>query len=540
MDAAALRAERRELVLCAALAGLLCAVFLVVVPRGGDLAAHLYRTWLVHKGIFVWDNLWFAGEYPLFSYSLLYYPLAAVVGETPLALAAVVIGAMLFATLVLREWGPVARWPARSFAVLSTGQFFTGAYPYVLGFATLLATLWALQKRRPWLGGLCAVLTLAISPLAFVFLGIVLLALFLRSRRLSSVAIVAAVAVAVGVGIEAAVLILFPTPGLYYPYGLWRLLAGLGVAGTGAALAVRGRGGSSLALLFVVWAAATVAAFLVRSPIGHNLLRTDALVFPLMLLAASLARFRPRWLAAVGLAAALASNVGPYLWMIPARSGERAGTLSFWRPLLRYLDAHSAAPAFRVEVVPTANHWESYFLPSAGFALARGWYRQLDTAVNAALYARSLTGPAYRNWLRHAGVRYVILPHTTLGQLEAVREERLLVSGGSGLQKVFDDRSGAIYELARAVPILTGPAPARLTRIGPSLIAGRVGGAGSYLLRVHYTRFWSVEPRTLCLSAAPGGMTELRARSAGAFSLHAIESPGALVGRLFGDGPDCS
>jgi hypothetical protein len=34
----------------------------VVVPQGGDLAAHLYRTLLVRHTIFVWDNLWFAGQ----------------------------------------------------------------------------------------------------------------------------------------------------------------------------------------------------------------------------------------------------------------------------------------------------------------------------------------------------------------------------------------------------------------------------------------------------------------------------------------------
>jgi hypothetical protein len=532
-------AERRELGLCAALAGLLCALVLVVVPRGGDLAAHVYRTWLVHQGVFVWDNLWFAGQYPLFSYSLLYYPLAAVVGETPLAIAAVVVGAMLFAALVLREWGPIARWPARSFAVLSTGQFFTGAYPYVLGFATMLATLWVLQKRRPWLGGLCAVVTLAISPLAFLFLAIVLLALFLRSRRLSTVVIGAAVSLAVGIGIEAAVLILFPTPGLYYPYGLSRLLAGLGVASLGVALALRGRGGGSLALVFLVWAAATIGAFFVRSPIGHNLLRPDALVFPLMLLAASIARFRPRWLATVGLAAAFAANVGPYLSMIPARSVEPAATAAFWRPLLRYLTVHSLDREFRVEVVPTANHWEAYFVPSAGFALARGWYRQLDVAANPALYAESLTARAYRGWLRSAAVRYVVLPRTTLGQAEAVREAALLTSGRSGLRRVFANRSGTIYELAHAIPLLTGPAPAHVTTVGPSLIAGTLGGAGAYLLRVHYTRFWRVEPRGLCLTRGTGGMTELHAAKAGSFSLRAIESPGALFGRLFGDGPSC-
>ncbi|MGB2952716.1 MAG: hypothetical protein WBB74_04900 [Gaiellaceae bacterium] len=531
--------DRRELALCAALAGLLCALFLVIVPAGGDLAAHIYRTWLVRQGVFVWDNLWFAGQYPLFSYSLLYYLIAAVTGTTALALVGIIVGAILFAALVLREWGPLARWPARSFAVLSTGQFFTGAYPYVLGFAALLATLWSLQKRRLWLGGLFAVLTLGISPLAFLFLVLALLAVFLRTRRLNSAFAAAAIALAVGVGVEVGVLLMFPTPGLYYPYGLWRLLAGLGIAGVGAALAVRGRGGSSLALMFLVWAGATIAAYLVRSPVGHNIVRLDALVFPLMLLAASIARFRPRWLAAVALTAAFASNVVPYLTMIPDRTADPTNQASFWSPSVRYLAAHASGSAFRVEVVPTINHWESYYLPHAGFALARGWYRQLDMAANPVLFADRLTPRSYRGWLRNAGVRFVVLPHAALDQHEATREASLLTSGRSGLRRVFEDRSSSVFELGGASPILTGPAPATVSILSPSRIAGRLNVPGTYLLRVHYTSYWQVKPGGLCLSPTRGGMTKLKAAKAGGFSLRAIESPGALVGRLLDSDAAC-
>ena len=36
-------------------------------PDGGDVPAHLYRTLLVHQNVYLWDNLWFAGQYPLVS-----------------------------------------------------------------------------------------------------------------------------------------------------------------------------------------------------------------------------------------------------------------------------------------------------------------------------------------------------------------------------------------------------------------------------------------------------------------------------------------
>ena len=71
---------------------------------------------------------------------------------------------------------------------------------------------------------------------------------------------------------------------------------------------------------------------------------------------------------------ALVATVGPYVSMIPVRSADSLAHASFWRPMLGFLSAHPA-PGFRVEVVPTSNHWEAYFVPRAGLALARGWYR---------------------------------------------------------------------------------------------------------------------------------------------------------------------
>src|SRR5574340_273017 len=82
-----------------------------VVPPGGDAPAHLYRTLLVRQGIFVWDNLWFAGQYPLFSYSLLYYLPAPLIGAAWLGLVSIVAAALVFASIVVREWGSLARWP---------------------------------------------------------------------------------------------------------------------------------------------------------------------------------------------------------------------------------------------------------------------------------------------------------------------------------------------------------------------------------------------------------------------------------------------
>jgi len=86
-------------------------------PAGGDAPAHLYRTYLVRHDVFVWDNFWFAGHYPIASYSLLYYFFASVVGNVRLTVAAIVLSAALFSAITRKEWGRDAYWPALVFAV---------------------------------------------------------------------------------------------------------------------------------------------------------------------------------------------------------------------------------------------------------------------------------------------------------------------------------------------------------------------------------------------------------------------------------------
>jgi hypothetical protein len=534
--------QQREIVLCGALSAGLSALIVLALPRGGDLAAQLYRTELVKHGNFVWDNLWFAGQYPLASYSLLYSPLASVVGNASLGIAGVVIAAAAFASIAYGEWARVGRWPARSFAVLLTGQVFTGAYPYDIGLASLLVTVWALQRRLVWLAAGAAILTMGLSPLAFLFLGLALFALFLRRRRLSRQTIFMAAAVSLAAGMELAVLLLLPSPGMVYPYGTWRLLAGIGVSILGMVLSLRGRGGWSLASIFLVWVAASILFDLMPSPVGRNLIRADVFVVPLMLVAAARADFRPRWLAIAAIGVALVSNVGPYLSMIPDRSSNPDAEPAYWAPVIRYLRTHSSAE-FRVEVVPTANHWEAYYLPRAGIPLARGWYTQLDIADNAPLYAPALTPADYRAWLREHGVRFVVLPRLPLEPVRNevdIREAQLVASRQSGLRTVLRIPTATVLELPHPTPLLTGPAPAALMSLQSSRITGYADKSGRYFLRVRYSPYWSITSGFLCLGLGPDGMTWLRVTRPGRFSIQAAETPGAVLQRLFdSDAPPC-
>ncbi len=527
-------APRREILLAGGLACAGAALLVALAPPTGDAPAHLYRTLLVREGVFVWDNLWYGGHYPLASYSLLYYLPAALVGNLPLVFAAVVLSAVLFASIVEREWGAAGVWPARAFAVLAAGPIFVGTYSYALGLAAGLGALRSLQGGNRWLAAGAAALTLGFSPLAFVFLCLVLLALVLV-RRMGTHTLAFGAAIAGIAAIQLAALVFFPSSGPY-PFRALELAAVLTVSLLGAELARRARHGAFLGAFFLVWGASSIAMFAISTPVGENLTRLRSVVFPVMLLTAFLARFRPRWLTALALSAALVYNVAPYAGAALDRTDVRAADRSFWAPAVTFLAEHST-PNYRVEVVPTFDHWEAYWLPRAGIPLARGWYRQIDIARNELFYEKPLAPSTYREWLRGMGVRFVVLPSTRLGQKGEEREAALLRSGRSGLRTAFRSPQLTIFEVPRPEPILTGPGSPVVTRLDHTGLEGRLTAPGSYRLKIRYTPYWRVRAGAVCFERAPAGMTLLRATRPGRFAIAVPRGPGALVRSLVGRAP---
>src|SRR5215467_628210 len=465
---------RRELLLGAALTAVIAGIVLAVGPAPGDAPVHLYRTFLVRDGALVWDNFWYAGTYPLASYSLLYYLPAALVGNLPLVFAAAVASTLLFSSIALREWGSAAVWPS------------------------LIVGSYALARRQ--------------VPRRDLWFG---------------------VALGIAAGIEAAALILFPSGTGVYPFHWIDFVAVLGVTILGVLVARNARGAGPLVAFYALWGLGSIVFYIVPSPLGDNWTRLSAFIFPIMLLTASLAGFRPRRLVVLALAVALAYNLVPYALLVPSRLDNNTQQASFWRPAIRFL-RHHEQPGFRVEVVPTAEHWEAYWIPKAGLPLARGWYRQLDTADNPTLYRNHFGATAYRSWLRANAVRYVLLSTTApLDWDGGPQEARVVRSTGSGLKAVFQSRNWTIYELPQATPLLTGPASPVITAFGHTAIRGQVFAAGRYLLRNHYSPYLRLQGRG-CVSQGPDKMTYLDLTRPERFSLSVPGTPDGLVRELFG------
>jgi hypothetical protein len=494
-----------------------------VVPPGGDASAHLYRSLLVRLGVVVWDNLWYAGHYPLASYSLLYYWPSALIGNTVVAVVAVGSAAALFASLTTREWGSTAYAPAALFALVAGLVPLTGEYPFLCGIATAFGVLVLLQRDRTASATLIAALTAGFSSLAFAFLLLVLVSIGISrhtlGRRWFVVGLVAVCCVA------AAESLTFGVAWTGYPFPTGALLRLLEVAAVGAALSWRTARGHVLGTFFLVWAAAGTLLYALPTPIGGDIWRPREFVFPLVVLAAVLGRTNWRLLVAVAISLAAVFNLSLYQ---PSLVGALTGgslRASLWAPALSFLGRHRVMTiGFRIEVVPTAGHWEAYYLPRAGYALARGWYRQLDLASNPILYQPTLTPAAYQGWLRELGVRYVLLPSRIAPDgLGAIAERRLLRSGRSGLAEVFGADGWSIFELSRATPILTGHAPARITTFRHDRIAGWVAGSGRFQLRVRYMPFWQATAGAVCVEPGPAGMSTLFVVRPGRFALAASE-----------------
>jgi hypothetical protein len=545
---AVLRRVRREAVLpiaCGALAAVLVVALLTFVPPSGDAPSHLFQTWLYrHGGFQLWNNLWYAGRYEFVSYSALYYPLAAQTGELPVLAVSGATLAACFAALSRREWGRAARGPAVAFACTTTFVLIvSGSYPFTAGAACAAAAILALQRGRRGLFCVAVVATLGFSPLAFALLLALLAGLLLghpepigAARRHWIALAVVVVAVLAGVFLQRA----FPSGGIY-PYNITDALVVVLFSLAGLYVTGRSPRARSLRMLFVAYLILNLCAFLFKSPVGSNATRLFAVAgAPLLWLAANVSRQRSQVIVFPILAATAALQVGPWIRDAYSAWGNPAAAATYWRPAIDYLHARGD-DQHRVEAVATWGHWEAYYLARAGFPLARGWFRQDDFPENSILYHHHLTAAAYDHWLRVLGVRYVVLPDTTL-DYSAAAEARLLRSGNSGLELVWSSQHLRIYELPAAAPIVSAPPgsqAAMLIRLGHQGISFLAPEPGRYLVRVRYSPYWQPHAPDACVARGPDGMTEVTTAYPGVVDLTLAPSLASVADAMTSSKPDC-
>ena len=508
--------------LSTAVAATLAAFLLWATPPGVDWAAHAYqRTFLIQHGFQMWNNFWYAGRYSFITYSLIYYPLAALLGIKVLALASIASAAMAFSIVMFRQWGPDARVSSRSFAVLWVGIIGAAAFPFALAMSFALLSIWALQQGRRWRFALGAILTLAASPLAFMLFTIVMAGIVLSRRSIRDVGVPIAIVASCGVG-ELLLYRLFGDGGRF-PFHTLELVPGVGFALVGL-LVTRGVAAAKpLRGLFWIYLVAVLAAYVVPSSVGANIERIRYLALPLALIAVALRRWRPLWLVVPVVVFAGVWNVTPIVASFARANTDPEAAFSYWQPAVAFLHAN-LSPSYRVEAVDTAEHWPAAYLPDAGIPIVRGWYRQSDFPQNELLYNPKLAAAPYEAWLRRMGVRYVVLSDAPV-DYSSRAEAALIRSGHTHLVPVYETRHLTVYALPAAEPLIAGPAPATVLWMYPARIVAVFDAPGSYRVKVRWSPYWRASSG--CVSKTADGMTRLSVRHAGLVEL----AFGLTVGR---------
>jgi hypothetical protein len=523
----------REAVFCTGLATATAALLVWLAPPGGDLAAHEYqRSLYVLHGFTLWDNFWYAGRYAFVNYSVLYYPLAALLGINLLGVVSVAVAAGGFARLLEREWGRAARWAGRCFALVWPGVILAGEFPLALGAACALLSLLALQVGRRWIGAAFIVLSLAASPVAFVLLIVVLAGMALGRRPALRSGVVPAVAIVLALAAELLVLQLFPVGTLGFPaneavqallfcvvlFGLtWRLERARGLNG-----------------FLAVYLLAVIATFVIPSGLGHDIARVRLFALPIALLVAALRHWRPLPIVLVAVALAATWNVWPLAsgWAGSAADGSQNPKV--WPAPVTYLHTHLQT-GYRVEAVDTSFHWPALYLARAGIPLVRGWFRQDDEPVSALLY-RPFTAAEYVAWLHQFGVAYVVLTDAPPDH-SSRREARLVRSGDAGLRPVFTTPHVSIYAVPHPRTIVTGPGRPALLALRGSRLAVHVSRGGNYRIAVRWSHYWHAS--TGCLARGRDGMLQLQTATAATVRISFDVDMRGLLDAFVGSRPSC-
>jgi hypothetical protein len=499
-----------------ALAAVVAGAYLVLSPPSADLAAQDYRATL---GLVLWDNGWYGGHH-MPGYSVLFPPLAALLGPRLVGALSAVAAAWLFERLVRDLDG--GRLAALWFAVASVTSLVTGRLTFALGVAVGLAAVLAAARGRSALACVMAALASLASPVAAAFVALAAAAWWLDRPRWWPVALAASAVVP-----ALALVIAFPEGGSF-PFvasSFWPALA----ASVAVGLVVP-RDARVVRIGIALYAAAMVASFALATPMGGNIVRLGAL-FAGPVVAALAWRTNRRALAV------LALPLLYWQWVAPVDDWARAaGDASvherYYTGLLGFLGAQRGGP-FRLEIPFTDNHWESRWV-ATHVPLARGWERQVDRQRNPLFYdERPITAARYRRWLDDNAVRFVALADAPI-DYSAAREAKLVREGTPYLREVWHDAHWRVFAVAGARPLAGGAA--RVTAVEPERVRLAASRPGLVDLRVRFTPYWRMATGHGCVGQGPGGWTRVHVQRPGPVVLEASFA----LGRVRASAPRCT
>ncbi len=479
----------------ALLAAAVAVAYLVAAPRTVDLAASVYRARLFdHAGFTIWNSQWYGGHYTL-GYSVLFPPLAWLLGPLVVGAIASVASAAIFEPLARAHFGDRARWGSLWFGLAATTPLISGRIPFALGVALGLGALLALQRGRS-IGAVALSLACSLaSPVAGAFLALAALVhLFSPVRRREAAAMMLA-----ALGPPIILALLFPAGGrepfartAFMPIPLF----------AGACLYLLPARERALRIGVVAYALASAAALAVHTPMGGNVVRLGSLVGgPLLACTLVTGLRRPRLAVPGGrlgavLALALLTTLAVWQWSPAIRDVKKAyedpsTRASYYAPLIGELTRVDPSHA-RVEVPFTRSHWEAAEVASR-FPLARGWERQADIGRNGLFYDGVFNAVTYATWLTEHGISYVALPDAK-PDYSSYAERGLIEAGLPYLKQVWRSRDWRLYRVTLPHPMVVarGGAAMTLRRLTVDHVTLAVRRPGAATVRVEWSPYWRV------------------------------------------------
>lgn len=522
-----------------AAAALMGLAYLIIAPKTGDLAAHVFRSDLFgREGFTVWNGDWYGGHHTP-AYSVLFPPLAWLIGPVVAGAIASLLCAVLFEPLARGHFGDGARWGALWFGFATGTMLFNGRLPFALGAAIALGSLLALQRGRTVLAVALAVLSPLGSPVAGLFLALAAAAVALArqpwpfrvDRRALRSALAPLLVAVAGIGPTVLLVAAFPEGGTE-PYAFTAFLP-VPVA-VALFLVLCPRNERSLLVGAGLYALLAIGAFAIHTPLGGNISRLGAtLGAPLVACLASRRPERvPRWAVAVLLAGLAYWQLVPSVRDIANAQQAPSRYLSYYRPLLDFLEDHRQPPG-RVEVMFTNTYWETADV-AIRYPIARGWERQLDVGRNPLFYNGTLNATTYESWLAENAVRFVAVPDAPL-DYSAKAEKKLVLGGLPYLREVWSSRHWRVFAVTSQHSLISSYGAARIVplSLGADQLKMFVRRPGSALVRVRWTPYWIANGA--CVQSA-AGWTEITARRPGPLRLRIDFSPA----RVFERGRRCA
>jgi hypothetical protein len=464
---------------------------IVLEPRPGDLAVHVFRAELFgREGFTIWNGQWYGGHHTP-AYSVLSGPLSWLLGPRVVLVVSCVACAALFEQLARGHFGAEqARLGALWLGLGTVTLLATSRLPFALGTAFGLAAALALQRRRPRVAAVFAFLSPLASPVAGLFTVLAGLAFAVtarddRARRLSGTA--------VGLAALAPVFLLsvaFPEGGwapfpfsAYLPIPLF----------CAACLLVLPREERALRAGAVLYAVGATLAVAYETPMGGTASRLGMLFGGPVLLCAAWDRLRRPSLPLLAVALAGFVLLGYWQWTSAIRDIDKAlrdpaAESGYFEPLRLFLA--SLPDRGRIEIPFTSSRWENSEVASL-VPLARGWQRQLDTGRNPVFYRGDLNRLTYASWLAENAVRYVALPSAKPDR-SSYAERALIEDGLPYLRLRWRSKEWRVYEVLLPAPMVIpeGRADVVLEQFGSDELLLDVKRPGAALLRVRWTPYW--------------------------------------------------